>query len=102
SRRSDREKKSVFWRDVVPPNLPENADCLSPNTDKHSHRADIARKNDMHRYQQALWGLLATLLLAACAATQTGADSPTSGTSFAIDPTLAPATSAAARTDAAP
>src|SRR6266542_4878422 len=56
----------------------------------------------MHRDSLASWGLLATLLLAACGATNAGADSPPSGTSFAIGPTLAPVTSAAAPTDAAP
>ena len=78
---------------------------IQTNKPKHRYRhdrADIPRKNDMHRYQLALWSLLATLLLAACGATQTGAYSPPSGTSFAIDPTLAPATGAAAPTDAAP
>jgi glucose/arabinose dehydrogenase len=52
----------------------------------------------MHRYQLALWGLLATLLLAACATVQNGADSSPSGTSLAIDPSVAPATSAAVST----
>lgn len=56
----------------------------------------------MHRYQLARWGLIATLLLAACGATQTGGDSSSSASAPALDPTVAATTSAAAPSDTAP
>jgi glucose/arabinose dehydrogenase len=52
----------------------------------------------MHRAQQALWGLIATLLLAACAGTQTGgAESPSA---IVLEPTTAAANSAVVPTSA--
>jgi glucose/arabinose dehydrogenase len=55
----------------------------------------------MHRAQKALWGLIVTLLLAACATNQTGGAQSPSATAPALEPTLA-ATSAAAPSDSAP
>ena len=87
--------QAKMWRCDI-----ERGNCVSPTIqDIHEHPPHhIPRKNHMHRYQLALWGLLATLLLAACATVQNGADSSPSGTSLAIDPIVAPATSAAVST----
>jgi glucose/arabinose dehydrogenase len=85
----------------------------------HRDRAEIPRKKDMHRNQLARWSLIATLLLAACGATQPGGNAPSSTTlpdstavpassavapsapALALAPTVAPTTNAAAPTDTA-